>query len=618
MIYIDPPYNTGNDFIYEDDFAENAEEFLKRSNQKDEEGNRLVANTEANGRFHSDWLSMIYPRLKLSFNLLSDEGVIFISIDENEVSNLRKVCDEIFGEKNALSPFIWSLPRGINAGHVSRAHEYVIGYCRDRSKFPLFNKIGNSEFSIDRCNKKIDRRHPASEITFPQGMRYEGPDKTISGEISGSERIEILGELEFKNGRLQKEVTLRAGWTMRNMILDWLNGKKVYDTKGQEITEFFFKENGKLYSKKLTAFETPKSIISDVQDTQFARIEIEELLGSQGIFSYPKPSTLIERLIRLSTGTNDIVMDFFGGSCATAHSVINTNASTGGARQFILVQIQETIDENNPDNADALDFCNKLELPKTITELGKERIRRAGKKILEELTTENTEKHGKSKNEFSGEADSSVPSEVKNPDIGFLEGLTTESTEKQGKGEDDSFSSSSVNSVPSVVKNLDIGFRVLKVDSSNMADVYYTPDAIEQGQLEVFVDNIKPNRTSEDLLFQVLLDWGVDLSLPIRKESVTTESTEKHGKDKDNLFDSSSVNSVSSVVKKSFEVFFVDDNALIACFDDGITEELVKELARFKPLRVVFCDSRYRSDNDKINVAQIFKQLSPGTEVKAI
>lgn len=209
---------------------------------------------------------------------------------------------------------------------------------------------------------------------------------------------------------------------------------------------------------------------------------------------------------------------------------------------------------------------------------------------------------------------SSVPSVVKNPDIGFLEGLTTESTEKQGKGEDDSFSSSSVNSVPSVVKNLDIGFRVLKVDSSNMADVYYTPDAIEQGQLEVFVNNIKPDRTPEDLLFQVLLDWGVDLSLPIRKESVTTANIEHSEKDNNK----NSVLSVSSVVKKSFEVFFVDNNALIACFDDGITEELVKELAQFKPLRVVFCDTRYQSDNDKINVTQIFKQLSPGTEVKAI
>ena len=175
-----------------------------------------------------------------------------------------------------------------------------------------------------------------------------------------------------------------------------------------------------------------------------------------------------------------------------------------------------------------------------------------------------------------------------------------------------------MSSVPSVVKNLDIGFRVLKVDSSNMADVYYMPDAIEQDQLEVFIDNIKPDRTPEDLLFQVLLDWGVDLTLPIRKESVTTESTERHGKGEDDLSDSSSVNSVSSVVKKSFEVFFVDDNALIACFDDGITEELVKELAQFKPLRVVFCDTRYQSDNDKINVTQIFKQLSPGTEVKAI
>ena len=273
MIYIDPPYNTGNDFIYKDDYSELEGDFLRRSEQKDQSGNRLVINTDSNGRFHSDWLSMMYPRLKLARNLLRDDGLIFISIDDNEYSNLKSICDEIFGASNGLISFIWPLPRGINAGHISRAHEYLIVYAKQKSILPLFNKLGSSEFTIDRCNKKVDRRHPASEITFPPGIKYEGPDKTISGKISGSEEIEINGSLEFKNGKLVKKVTLKAGWTMKNMILDWLDGKTVYDNKGQEIIEFFFKENGKLYSKKRLKYESPKTILQNVPDTQEKKLK---------------------------------------------------------------------------------------------------------------------------------------------------------------------------------------------------------------------------------------------------------------------------------------------------------------------------------------------------------
>jgi adenine-specific DNA-methyltransferase len=269
----------------------------------------------------------------------------------------------------------------------------------------------------------------------------------------------------------------------------------------------------------------------------------------------------------LVEGKNSLVLDFFAGSATTAHAVMQINAEDGGNRKFIMVQLPEPCDEKS--EAFKAGY-------KTIAEISKERIRRAGKKIKETLTTESTEKHGKSAGDL--------------------------------------FSSSSVNSVSSVVKNLDIGFRVLKVDSSNMADVYYTPDAIEQGQLKIFTDNIKPDRKPEDLLFQVLLDWGVDLSLPIRKAVITTENTESTESKKQNP----SVSSVSSVVKNSFEVFFVDENALVACFDTGVNEYLVKELARFEPLRVVFRDTGFVSDAVKINVEQIFKQMSPGTEVKAI
>jgi adenine-specific DNA-methyltransferase len=534
LIYIDPPYNTGADLIYEDDFSEDSESYFVKSNQIDEEKRRLTLNSEAKGRFHSDWLTMIYQRLRLARTLLSEDGVLFISIDENEVVNLRKVCDEIFGEGNAISPFIWSLPRGINAGHISRAHEYVIGYAKDKSSLPLFNKLGDSEFSIDRCNKKIDRRHPASEITFRAGIRYEGQDRVITGAIEGSERIEIQGQLEFKNGALAKDVTLSAGWTMKNMIQDWLDGKTVYDTKGQEIVEFFFKDNGKLYSKKKVAFESPKSILADVPDTQSARLQIAELLGNQDVFSYPKPSALIERFIRLSTEPDDIILDFFSGSGTAAHAVFDINLSDKNSRRkFILVQWPEELDESNEDHQEAIDFCKSINRPPNIAEISKERVRRAGKKVSQA-----------------------------NPN-----------------------------------KVLDVGFRVLKVDTSNMADVYYAPDALDSANFDIFVDNIKPDRTAEDLLFQVMLDWGVELALPIAKEII-------QGK----------------------EVFFVDGNALAACFDahGGIDEALVKELAAHRdfvgePLRkVVFRDAGFKDSAVKINVEQIFKQLSPSTEVKCL
>jgi len=529
LIYIDPPYNTGTDLIYDDDFSESNESYRIKSNQQDEMRRKLTLNTDANGRFHSDWLSMIYPRLRLALNLLADDGVIFISMDENEVTNLRKVCDEVFGEKNALSPFIWSLPRGINAGHISRSHEYVIGYAKDKSQLPLFSKLGDAEHSIDRCNKKVDRRHPASEISFPAGVRYEGPDQILTGELEGTEAVEIVGKMAFKDGKLLSAVTLKAGWTMKNMIQDWLDGKKVYDTKGQEILEFFFRENGKLYSKKKVEFESPKSILSDVPDTQTARTQIAELLGNQDIFSYPKPSALIERFVRLATEPGDIILDFFAGSASTAQAIFDVDGIKAPGRHFILVQIPELLEEGNVDHAAAIEFCKSIGKPANIAEISKERVRRAGKKVKQD----NAGKPG--------------------------------------------------------IDKLDVGFRVLKIDSSNMKEVFYTPDAVSQDLLTDHVNNIREDRTPEDLLFQVLLDWGVDLALPITQETITGKT-----------------------------VYFVDGNALAACFETGVNEDFVKLLAKREPLRAVFRDAGFASDSVKINVEQIFKLMSPGTEVKTI
>jgi adenine-specific DNA-methyltransferase len=311
--------------------------------------------------------------------------------------------------------------------------------------------------------------------------------------------------------------------------------------------------------------QTPINLISKYENRQSAK-ELKEI----GIlFDFAKPVGLIKYFISLVSETrNSIVLDFFAGSSTTAHAVMQLNAEDGGNRKFIMVQLPELCDEKSETFKAGY---------KTIAEISKERIRRAGKKILETLT---------------------------------------ESTEKRGKGKDDLFHSSSVNSVSSVVKNLDIGFRVLKIDSSNMADVYYTPDVIEQDRLDIFTDNIKSDRRPEDLLFQVLLDWGVDLSLPIRKEMIHPQIRQMDADAK--IAEDSLRKSAQSAVKNSFEVFFVDDNALIACFDTGVNEALVKELARFEPLRVVFRDTGFVSDAVKINMEQIFKQMSPGTEVKAI
>ena len=384
MIYIDPPYNTGNDFIYRDDFKQTQQEYDEQVGLFDEDENRLFKNTETNGRFHSDWCSMMYSRLMLAKNFLSDDGVIFISIDDNEQDNLKKICEEVFGEMNSLTPFIWHLPRGINAGLIARAHEYILVYCKSIGNINSFNKINDEiEYSIERCNKKIDERHPESVIEFPKGMPYVGKDKVIEGVIDGSEKITIVDKLVFKNGMLSEPAKISAGWTMKNMIIDWINGKEVYDTKGQKIIEFFFKENGRLYSKKIVDTTSIKSVLKDIPDTQKARKEIEELFASQDIFSYPKTIAIPKLFSKLVTNLkeNDIIMDFFSGSATTAHAVMQLNAEDGGHRKFIMVQLPEVCDEKS--EAYKAGYKN-------ICEIGKERIRRAGEKIKADnpLTTQ--------------------------------------------------------------------------------------------------------------------------------------------------------------------------------------------------------------------------------------
>ncbi|ENH2495330.1 site-specific DNA-methyltransferase [Vibrio parahaemolyticus] len=521
MIYIDPPYNTGNDFIYEDDFSENSESFLKKSNQVDETGNRLQANTETNGRFHSDWLSMVYSRLRLAKNLLSDDGVVFISIDHNENHNLRKICEEVFGEQNFLSELIWHLSSGPQAGHFTRSHESIVAFSKSKSNLQFF--IDKSGGTIKHgALKKISAANPASEIFFPKGtIECEESDITFEDELGGSEKQYVTsGKLRFENGILAEDVTLKAGWAMKNQVLQWLKGQDTVDSKGQKVIRFYFNSKGILFYEKERGTVHPKTVVSssEVGGTKAGGDEVTTLFGSK-VMSFPKPTKLIKFLLSLVSNTKqDIVLDFFAGSATTAHAVMQLNAEDGGSRKFIMVQLPEECDKKS--EAYKAGY-------KTIAEISKERIRRAGNKILGNDCHKDW--------------------------------------------------------------NKDVGFRVLKVDTSNMTDVYYSPDQVSQGSLDLLVDNIKSDRTDEDLLFQVLLDWGVDLTLPIRKETIQGKS-----------------------------VFFVDDDALVACFDLRINEALIKELAIKEPLRVVFRDDGFESDAVKINAEQIFKQVSPHTEVKAI
>ena len=516
MIYIDPPYNTGNDFIYEDDFAENTDEFFKRSNQKDEEGNRLVANTESNGRFHSDWLSMMYPRLKLARNLLRDDGVIFISIHDGELSNLKKICDEVYGVDNFVGQITWKARvKPVNIGDAKyrpqKEVEYILIYQKINERgifYPLYTggersypyTYGTRKYRLTTILKSNRGANYRSTMTFslgdftpPEGQRWQAGEDVIS-------QLYQDGYIEFRDG-----IPFRRYFE---------------DEEGAEHDPFYcFME------------------VDWASTSEAGKAQLNDLLGNQHGFDTVKPVRLLKTLIQSCTCADKcIILDFFSGSATTAHAVMQLNAEDGGNRQFIMVQLLEPCDEKSETYKAGY---------KNIAEIGKERIRRAGAKIKAELAAQ------QSQNGQGSLLDHDAP-----------------------------------RSTP-----LDIGFRILKVDSSNMADVYYTPDTLTQSQLSLLTDNIKIDRLNnpEDLLFQVLLDWGVDLTLPIRKETILGKT-----------------------------VFLVDENALVACFDTGLTEDLVKELCRFNPLRVVFRDNGFSSDAVKINATQIFKQLSPGTEVKAI
>ncbi len=377
MIYIDPPYNTGSDsFIYPDRFSETKDEYLKRIGDKDEEGYLLKEgmfrkNSKDSGHYHSNWLSMMYPRLYLARNLLRDDGVIFVSIDDNEVQNLRMIMNEVFGEENFVTQLIWDLGSGTAAGHFTRAHEYILVFAKQKQSLSNFIYRGDSEKISERAVKKISKGNPASQITFPIGIEFEEKDKIFSSQIGKSEKIKIIeGEMVFKDGKLAKPVTLEAGWAMRDQILSWLNKEETFDSKGQKVTKFFFNKKGVLQYEKERGFINPQSVLRQMGSTKKGSDEILKIFGSK-VMDFPKPTSLLSFLISVVTFDNDIILDFFAGSGTTAQAVMELNKEDGGNRKFILVQLPEKTDETS--EAFKAGY-------KTIADICKERIRRVIKK----------------------------------------------------------------------------------------------------------------------------------------------------------------------------------------------------------------------------------------------
>ena len=535
MIYIDPPYNTGNDFVYEDDFAQSSEEYLANSGQFDEQGNRMVTNTESNGRFHTDWLNMIYPRLKVARDLLTDDGVIFISIDDNEVENLKKVCDEIFGESSFIDIFNWAKTE--TPENLSKKSKQIIEYVLCYQKNITSSKFKGIKKESVSSNGLLNQPNKIGVLTFPANIvKTSIKDGVVCAGKYGTDAydVELLEETEVSKGIFIKPITLKARfkWTQ-----DYLN-KEI--ERGTEIRIPTMKFSPS-YEKKEYEEEVPANLINSkvgVGTNEGAGGYQEELFGMK-VFNFPKPTSLIEYLLGFNEGKeeNILIMDFFSGSATTADTVMRMNTKRGKSKfQYILVQIEEDLhaaySNAKTQNAkriamNAINFCEENNLPCNICSVAKERIRRAGKKIKEES--------------------------------------------------------------PLTTQDLDTGFRVFKLDSTNMEDVYYSPADTDQRNLFNMVDNVKPDRTGEDLLFQVMLELGVTLDSKI-------EETIVGGK----------------------KIYNVADGFLVACFDTDVTDDVVTAIAKMQPTYAVLRDTSMKNDATATNFEQIFKTYSPSTETKIL
>lgn len=526
MIYIDPPYNTGKDFIYNDNFIMEKDEYNDVIGFRDDnEYIQFKQNNDSNPRFHSDWCSMIYPRLKLARNLLTNDGIILISIGEQEVQNLKKICSEIFSASNYIETYIWeSTFRPDNSSSVMRRNaEFVL--CIAKNKTLITKLVGEI---------KEKEGLPSLTKTSMKESILEFPANTVKTMLSNGiykagkrDSYELLNDVSVKDGIITNSFKLKGHmiWGQDNLLREIEQG-----------TEIIIKGEGFVpYTKKIgDSIMSPKKIIPNtiVGDILSANTECSELFNKK-VFSYPKPVTLIKYLINYFQDKDFIVMDFFSGSATTAQAVMETNATDDGKRKFIMIQLPEDLDDNYKNATDkersvvqnAINLCDELGQEHLLTKVAQERIRRAGKKIVEET----------------------------------------------GK------------------KDLDIGFRVLKLADGNMKDVYYTPEEYNQKDLADMASNIKDDRTPEDLLYACMLEWGLELSLPHKVQTVA-----------------------------GYNVHIVDDGALVACFDDKISEDAIKQIAELQPLRAVFRDSGFAGDAARVNVGEIFKLKSPNTTIKVL
>lgn len=511
VIYIDPPYNTGNDFIYKDDFKKTTEEELLESGQTDEEGNRLVSNNQSNGRYHSDWLSMMYSRLKLARNLLTEDGVIFISIDDNEQSNLKKMCDELFGENNFIATLIRKVMEGgkSDSKGVAVEHEYCHIYYKNNINGIYKKKSEKTEHYNKKDEYFEDRGYYYLKPLENGGLGYV---KSLDYPIIGPDNVEIYpGGMFGDNG---------YRWVWSKQKLDKAINMDMIKFVKSQSDDSKFKVYYKIYEKIDTdgekcIRELPfPSLYLDGFTNRQAINDVKKVFDNNRVFDYPKPVSFIKEVLAMTSKNDDIILDFFAGSSTTAQATMQLNAEDGGKRRYIMVQLPENID----DKSEAYKAGYK-----NICELGKDRIRRSGANIKEETGSD-----------------------------------------------------------------IDYGFRVYKLDSSNMKDVYYNPNKLGQAQLDLFESNIKEDRTSEDLLAQIILDLGLELSLKIEEKEILGN-----------------------------KVYFVEDNYLVACFDEKIDMKVIDEIAKDNPLILVFKDASF-DDNSKINISERMKRLSPETKIKII
>ena len=566
MIYIDPPYNTGNDFVYEDDFAQSTEEYMANSGQFDEEGKRLVKNLDSNGRFHTDWLNMIYPRLKLAKDLLADNGVILISIDDNEQENAKKLCDEVFGAINFVSQLVWEKKKkgSFLSNSITNIKEYVLVYCKSRLSFEgLIGEINTSTETypcINASNKREIRHIPAGIESKYKENNYFIPRGTEISDTTMS--IVLHSDLVIKNGVLDEELVVEGNWRYSQAAMKEFAEKKelyitrdlylrriVNDARYKTLKDLLPRVGENCEAKHTDNVDLANLFSTGWGSNEDADEELRILMGTQKLIDYPKPVRLLEKLIASYRSMSDnIVLDFFSGSATTAHAVMQLNAEDGGKRKFIMVQWpeityegkKETYKDENGEERERYIVDEKTNYPVivkdsetrkagywTITQIGKERIRRAGAKIKEEN--------------------------------------------------------------PLGTQQLDVGFRVLKCDTTNMKEVYYAPADYQVDLFDGAADNIKEDRTPEDLLFQVMLDLGVELSSKI-------EETVIAGK----------------------KVFDVADGFLIACFDADVTDETIKTIAQKQPYYFVMRDSSLANDSVATNFEQIFATYSPDTVRKVL